>query len=184
MPSVLNYDGHIIIFGRLQAFKNMIHVLRRYSGRKVIIYSHLPVLLEDWADLCAIFPNVEYFRGNYLSLEHLDILNIKKAHHVLITTQLDDFDPNFPDATGLCLAKIMLDYYEFSKYLVELKEEAKIRFLNNIPKLSSPGIPSFVTSSYLQGNVHLSSMPTSIFAKVVYNNSWFRLINDFVVPKA
>ena len=82
-----------------------------------------------------MYPNVDYFRGHFLSIDHLDLLNLRKCHHVLITTELEKGDDQFPDAIGLCLTKILLDHYETSSFLLELKEETKMSFLNNIPKL-------------------------------------------------
>ena len=47
----------------------------------------------------------------------------------MITSDLADNDA-FPDAIGLCVARILLDYYDFNNFLIEIKDEEKINFLN------------------------------------------------------
>lgn len=74
------------------------------------------------------YQNIFYVRGDFLNLDHLKTLEIKKAYKILILSDL--MDKTFPDAAGLCVARILLDHYDRSDFLIELRDERKISFLN------------------------------------------------------
>jgi len=79
-------------------------------------------------------------KGNFLNLEHLKILEIRKASKILISSDLMN-NLTFSDAIGLCLARILLDHYDRSDFVIELKDEMKINFLNNNPKFRNIECP-------------------------------------------
>jgi len=89
-----------------------------------------------------LFPNIFYVRGDFLNLEHLKTLELKKAYKILILSDL--MDKSFPDAVGLCLSRILLDHYDRSDFLIELKDESKISFLNENPKFKNMSCPAFL----------------------------------------
>jgi hypothetical protein len=53
-------------------------------------------------------------------------------------------DKTFPDAVGVCIARILIDHYDRSDFLIELRDERKITFLNNNPKLKHRNCPTFL----------------------------------------
>lgn len=75
-------------------------------------------------------------------MDHLKFLEIRKASKILITSDLEN--STFSDAVGLCLARIVLDHFDRSDFVIELKDETKLSFLNNNPKFKHKIVPSFM----------------------------------------
>jgi hypothetical protein len=111
-----------------------------------------------------------------LNFDHLQSLEIVKANKILILSDL--MDKAFPDAVGVCIARILVDHYDRSNFLIELSDERKITFLNNNPKLKHLNCPTFLQPSFASGNVHFTSMITAILAKVVFTPNWIHFFKD------
>lgn len=89
----------------------------------------------------------------------------------------------FPDAIGICIARILLDHYDRNDFITEFKDESKISFLNKNPRLKDMDCPTFFYPSFASGTIHCSSMITAILAKLVYSPNWLRFFEDLTIPK-
>ena len=91
-------------------------------------------------------------------------------------------DRTFPDAVGICISRILLDHYDRNDFMIELRDEGKITFLNKNPKFKKIDCPNFFYPAFVSGSVHFSSMTTAILARVVYSENWLRFFEDLIIP--
>jgi hypothetical protein len=89
----------------------------------------------------------------------------------------------FADATGICIARILMDHYDRNAFIIQLNDESKISFLNKNPRLKNIECPNFFYPSFASGTVHFSSMTTAILARIVYSPNWLRFFEDLTIPK-
>jgi hypothetical protein len=106
----------------------VISILRQYTDRPAILFSNKVIDHFKWNDMKHAYTNIFYVRGEFLNQDHLKTLEIKKAYKILISSDL--MDKSFPDAVGLCLARILLDHYDRNDFMIELRDDRKISFLN------------------------------------------------------
>ena len=121
-----------------------------------------------------------FIKGDYLSYDHLAKLELQTALQILIMADLSD--RNFPDAVGICISRILLDHYDRNDFMIELRDEGKITFLNKNPKFKKIDCPNFFYPAFVSGSVHFSSMTTAILARVVYSENWLRFFEDLIIP--
>lgn len=63
---------------------SIVHVLRQYSDRPVILFTSEELNSSDWRPIYEKYPNVFYAKGSYMNLKHLDSINVQKAYKILI----------------------------------------------------------------------------------------------------
>jgi hypothetical protein len=107
--------------------------LRKYTDRPIILFSEDIIDAFKWNDIQNQYKNVFFIRGDFLSYDHLSRLELQNARSILIMADLSD--RSFPDAVGICLSRILLDQYDRNDFMIELRDEGKITFLNKNPRL-------------------------------------------------
>lgn len=163
------------------SFSNIVSILRLYSNRPVILFSDKVADLFAWSELRLRSTNIFYVKGNFLDLDHLKVLEIRKAAKILISSDLMPKVP-FSDAAGLCLARILIDHYDRSDFIIELKDELQINFLNSNPNFRHIECPPLLQPYFASGNTHFSSMITGILTKVIYTSNWIHFFRDLIIP--
>ena len=78
----------------------------------------------------------------------------------------------FSDAVGICLSRILVEHFDRTSYLIELRDENKINFLHKDPKYKSIGCPSLFSPAFVTGNVHFSNMIGGVLAHMVFTPDW------------
>lgn len=57
----------------------------------------------------------------------------------------------FSDAIGIGVARIILDHYDRSDFLLELRDQEKIKFLDKNPKFRSAECKTFFYPAFVSG---------------------------------
>lgn len=60
----------------------MLEIIRKYTDRPTVLYTDKKLDPFKWKEIKSEHKNVFYIRGEYLNLDHLDMIFIRKAYHV------------------------------------------------------------------------------------------------------
>lgn len=153
-----------------------------------------------WKQIVDLYPFVYLVIGSFNLIEHIQKLSIDLAHKILV---LSDQDRQiFCDSQAIYMTKTITDFFNFSDYLVELRDESNIRFLCKNPSFQvesliseqpraiqkkmdilrqlarkSSDIAFYYWSSFASGNVYFSSIFTTAIVRQIYEENWM----DFLI---
>lgn len=66
----------MIVVGKIRSFKSIVHVLRQYSDRPIMLFTIEVFDSFEWKLLYEQYLNVFFVRGNYMNLQHLEEIDI------------------------------------------------------------------------------------------------------------
>lgn len=181
-----HFINHIIIKGSLLNFANIVHILRFYSEKPVILFSEQDPDYNKWNKLKESYSNIFYVKGMQHSLNHIHELSPHYASKILVMPNSANKDAHSIDTDSIVFARILIDFFKINRVLIELVDETMIRFLDLKPKfdlLSQSQDISFFWPSFVKGNIHYTSLLMSVIARSIYNPNWITFLTELSFPK-
>ena len=176
------FKNHLIIKGHLNEMSSIAYIIRFYSERPILLFTHHKINQGIWAKIRANYTNVFCVLGDAMKVKHIEQLDPKKAFKILIlTSSKDEF---LQDSTNVIFTRILADFFETTNFLVELHDENNIRFISTKPQITiNNQLDYFYWPYFFSGSVHFSSLIMSILARALYNKYWVDFLKNLAQPK-
>ena len=176
------FKNHLIIKGNLNEMSSIAYIIRFYSERPILLFTHHKINQGIWTKIRANYTNVFCVLGDAMKVKHVEQLDPKKAFKILILSSIkDEF---IQDSTNVIFTRILADFFETTNFLVELHDENNIRFISTKPQITiNNQLDYFYWPYFFSGSVHFSSLIMSILARALYNKYWVDFLKNLAQPK-
>ena len=176
------FRNHLIIKGNLISLANIASVIRFYSKRPILFFTDSLKTLGDWAKIKDRFANIYCVVGSVFFIKHIDQMDPKKAYKILILSNPSK-NEGILDSDNIVFTRILADFFEIPKFLVELLEEDNIKYLSSQPKITlDDQLDYFFWPYFVRGNIHFSSLIMSFVARSLYNSNWISFLKQLTQP--
>lgn len=176
------FRNHLIIKGNLISLANIANVIRFYSKRPILFFTDSLKTLGDWTKIKDRFANIYCVVGSVFFIKHIDQMDPKKAYKILILSNPAK-NEGILDSDNIVFTRILADFFEIPKFLVELLDEDNIKYLSTEPKISlNSQLDYFFWPYFVRGNIHFSSLIMSFVARSLYNSNWISFLKQLTQP--
>lgn len=176
------FRNHLIIKGNLVSLANIANVIRFYSKRPIVFFTDSLKTLGDWTKIKDRFANIYCVVGSVFLIKHIDQMDPKKAYKILILSNPSK-NEGILDSDNIVFTRILADFFEIPKFLVELLDEDNIKYLSSQPKITlDDQLDYFFWPYFVRGNIHFSSLIMSFVARSLYNSNWISFLKQLIQP--
>ena len=139
-------SNHIIIWGYAKGWNQFIESIREESNIPIVIISETSKRAEI-INATRLYPNVIYFKGNPLKIEHLKNANINESSCVIIPSKTDEtLIEN--DCNAAMIANIIKQNWPNAKVSVEFNSNSKAWLIENLLSFKNEQSDDSYTSIY------------------------------------
>eukprot|EP00743_Colponemidia_sp_Colp-15_P009627 GILK01010530.1.p1 GENE.GILK01010530.1~~GILK01010530.1.p1 ORF type:complete len:1075 (+),score=161.66 GILK01010530.1:432-3227(+) len=171
-------SGHVVVFGKLEAFERFVHPFRESSAAPVVFLHHsdpgpLAYKLGD-------YQSVYFLQGSSLALSDLYRSAMDVASTAIILTQEDPTAPGRSDSTAMFTMCVIEANFK-CKIVCEMMYENNMKYLTAKPDQES--ISTFLWPQFASGNIFPSSALDTLLCQTFYDEHLLTVILRFIQPE-